>query len=299
MTQPLKVKILGSGNAANKQSEAFRSLNQGSHHTYSIILDDEPPDLVSICTPNHMHFQQAMEWLEVAHVIIEKPMCASLLQCDKLYARAVQFDHKIFPIFQYRYSNHSDFDNAIIIELVRDRKYWKGWRGAWETSLGGSLVLHGIHALDLFSWRYGLPQSVNARLFGDPSVAVETRGLVAMQWRNGRVGTLGFAADSEVGPQSGFEGVTPWNLGDPIQGYANLFHRISRNLSGYPIQDDDVPSFADGKNSIELLTAIYKSSLIDNWIMLPILSSDEFYSGWTQQSQAWYGQPEPQSLACH
>ena len=289
----LKVKILGSGNAATKQAEAFRSLP----NMFSIVTRGTP-DLVSICTPNYMHYGGAFEALQHSHVIIEKPMCGSLQEADELQARAERFEHHIFPVFQYRYSDHSPFEDAIIIELARDKKYWKGWRGAWDTSLGGSLALHAIHALDLFSSRYGAPQSVNGRLFGDPSISVETRGLVALQWRDGRVGTLGFAADSEVGSEGGF-GATPWHLGDPIQGYINLFERIGLKLTGTKSQRVELPTFEDGRFSIEMLTAIYKSNLTGDWIMLPILSSDQFYQGWTQLSQGWYGQPEPQSLVFH
>ena len=260
------------------------------------IVDLEKTDIVSICTPNHAHFTQAYIACQFAHVIIEKPMCGSLWECDALQDVAEKSGHRIFPVFQYRYADHSYFDDAIIIELPRDPKYWKGWRGDWETSLGGSLALHGIHALDLFVERYGRPTAVTGRLFGDPKVAVETRGLVALQYRNGRTCTLGFAADSEVGSTDDTD-ECPWHLGDPIMGYRNLFERISLSLAGDDLTG--VPTFQDGRTSIELLTAIYKSHIIGQWVTLPILPSDQFYQGWSEVAKQWYARPEPQSVFFH
>ncbi len=263
--------------------------------TLYTLIDDGKPDITSIATPNYMHFQQAMDALKKSHVIIEKPMCGSLVEADQLQVQAEKTGNQIFPVFQYRYADHTYFEDAIVIELARDRQYWKGWRGNWETALGGSLTLHGIHALDLFVARYGMPHAVNGRLFGAPSVTVETRGLVALQWRDGRVGTLGFAADSEVGHVAGVS-MCPWHLGDPLMGYRNLFERISLNLIGTD-HHVEVPQFDDGRRSIELLTAIYKSHLIGNWISLPVPSSDQFYNGWSNHVQGWYGSPEPPSLS--
>jgi predicted dehydrogenase len=55
------------------------------HHSVSELLAASSPDVVDICTPGHLHFEQAAEALEAgAHVLIEKPPTLSLADAETL-----------------------------------------------------------------------------------------------------------------------------------------------------------------------------------------------------------------------
>ena len=66
-------------------------------------LADPTVDLIDICLPPHLHVPVALKALDSAgkHVVLEKPIAASLDECDRL----AQADGPglLFPVFQYRY----------------------------------------------------------------------------------------------------------------------------------------------------------------------------------------------------
>lgn len=290
---PLRVRIMGSGNAAQKQEQAFRQLPRH----YEVVPDGMNADITSICTPNFRHFDDILCSLRHGHVFIEKPMCASLLECDRIQEAIGLHWHSVFPICQYRYADHSEFVDTIVIEYKRPQTYWtRGWRSSFKGALGGTVAMHGIHGLDLLVDRYSMPTAVQCKLWGIGSIPVETRALVALQWANGSICTLGVAADHEVGS---IEQPCNWSLGDPVLGYRNQFERTYENLFPTGQTPPPCPNFYDGRNMIELLTACYKSFLFDQWVTLPTAPSDEFYSGWVEQMEAWFRQPEPVSLSSH
>jgi predicted dehydrogenase len=293
---PLKLRIIGSGKAADKQRVALETLPRRFEVVPSIYKGDV--DITSVCTPHFRHFNDVLDAVHDSHVIVEKPMCHSLWHADRLLEAVMMYSHLIFPVFQYRYTNHSTFEDAIIMEFPRDAKYWQtGWRSDWMTGLGGVMAMHGIHGLDLIVNRYGMPSAIQAKLWGPSNIPVETRGLIAMQWQNGSICTLGAAADPDVAKN---EEKCPWSLGDSAAGYIHFFERVFLNL--YPAETEPPPpvcQFHDGRNAVELLTAIYKSYVLDQWVNLPIRETDPWFRGWAREAQAWYNTPELQSLASH
>jgi len=293
--KPLKVRILGSGKAAQKQRMAFGQLPRRFEVVESIYTG--PVDITSICTPHFRHFCDVFDAIEHSHVMVEKPMCQSLWHADRLQEAMMTYGHHIFPVFQYRYAEHSPFEDAVVIEFQRDQSYWKtGWRNNWEEGLGGAVTHHGLHGLDIIVERFGMPNALNAQLWGPKDVAVETRAIIAMQWPSGSICTLGVAADAAVGQN---EDPCSWRLGDTMMGYRGLFERIYLTLCPGAEPPPPVPLFHDGRNSVELLTAIYKSHAYGHWVTLPVRSKDPLYRGWVPTAKAWYGTPEPLSQASH
>lgn len=294
---PLKVRILGSGKAAEKQRAAFAQLPR----RYEVVPDGRNSDITSICTPHFKHYEQVMNALEYGHVFVEKPMAASLWQCDMIMMKERDTGNYVFPVFQYRYSDHSPIDDSVVLELKRDRDYWeRGWRSRWDESLGGTVVMHGSHALDLIVEKYGMPHAVNANIWGAPRLKVETRAIIAMQWPTGEICTVGIAADADAGLN---EEPSIWQLGDSHTGYIRFFESVWYALN--PVSDAAdpppvVPLSQDGRNQVELLTGIYRSFLYGRWTPLPASPGTELYDhGWVELMKAWYGQPEPLSQSCH
>jgi predicted dehydrogenase len=136
-------------------------------------------DLVSICTPSALHFEQTRKALRAGcHVVVEKPFASSLVEADALAAVEMETGKRVCPIFQYRFG-----DGIAQLLHLRERGFagktyaatvethWRRlppyyanpWRGRWATELGGCLTTHAIHNHDILTYILGPARSVFAR----------------------------------------------------------------------------------------------------------------------------------------
>lgn len=294
--KPLTVKILGSGNAAKKHAQAFEALSE-----YYTITDSDDHDIVDICTPNYLHYDQACDAiLREKHVIVEKPVCGSLEKIDHLInlealtgrpilkVNAPKF--RICPVFQYRFADHEDVPTSLASYWRRDLSYYDGWRGNPRTALGGCLISHGIHMIDLHIQKYGMPDSVYCNRFDFGDYDVER--LICFTLYYSKKSPHGFSISlSPANPQEGFD------LGDSMTGYINLFRAFHRSLDpSMPIKGDMPenrekrkrnlnmypPTLQEARQSLEVITACYYSAYTGKPVTLPLGRDHPFYGGWSQ-----------------
>ena len=261
--QPLTVKILGSGGAAQKHRTAFEAL-PGLYR----ITDDLPADIVSICTINAAHFEQTKQVLASgAHAIVEKPLCASLHECDELSFLTREYQKQVFPIFQYRFAGHEPVGREIITRWSRGDDYYAGWRGQWQKALGGCLTSHGIHLVDLSLQAYGMPSWLKADM--DIASGVERFAEITMDGHDRSIITSiqpGNCRDS-------------FHLGCSQSGFIEQF----RMIHGAITKDGPPPvTLEEGRQSMEVLTAAYWSAYAHEPVSLPIKPDHPFYCGWSQ-----------------
>jgi predicted dehydrogenase len=137
-------------------------------------------DVIDICTPSHLHYEQVLLALEARkHVICEKPVAGSLQQVDELVVAEKKSGRRVMPIFQFRFGHGAQKLKLLIDERIAGRAYlttaetaWRRkadyyavpWRGKWETELGGPLVTLASHAHDLVHYIVGPARSVFARM---------------------------------------------------------------------------------------------------------------------------------------
>ncbi len=120
-------------------------------------------DVIDICTPPFLHYEQALQVLAAGkHVILEKPTARSLQEADALIAAEARSGRRVMPIFQYRFGVGLQKLKLLVDEGVTGRAYlttvemaWRRradyyatGRGAWRTNLGGPLATLAIHLLD-------------------------------------------------------------------------------------------------------------------------------------------------------
>jgi predicted dehydrogenase len=186
------------------------------------------------------------------------------------------------------------------------------WRGTWEKEGGGCTLNHAIHHIDLLLWLRGSPTEITAMLTNaqhdnaeveDLSVAVfrYDRGLaqltssvvhhgqeqaIVIQGANARV-SQPFSVVAERSRPDGF----PEQDGD-----ADVVARIEELVAartplahlGHEGQIGDLldairdgrPPIAgglDGRNAVEVVTAIYKADFERRFVSLPITASDPYY----------------------
>jgi predicted dehydrogenase len=195
----------------------------------------------------------------------------------------------------------------------RDAAYYAvDWRGTWAGEQGGALLGHAIHIHDLLTSVLGPVERVYADLATRVNpIEVEDCAALSLRMASGAVitssVTLGCAEDvSRL--RLMFEGFTvesdhapyaPANAGwrfvaraptsqaaidaelaklpDAPCGYVGLFTAIAAALDGYPGQE---VTLADGRRSLEFVTACYHSGRTALPVTLPLNASHPLYDSW-------------------
>lgn len=138
----------------------------------------EHADAVSVCLPPQFHCNAAVEALRAGkHVLCEKPMAASLEECDRMIEAARDNGKLLSVICQSRFKTpmrkvkqllDEKAAGNVLTACVRSL-WWRGqnyydlwWRGTWEKEGGGCVINHAVHHLDLLHWMIGMPKRVTA-----------------------------------------------------------------------------------------------------------------------------------------
>lgn len=226
----IKVAIIGAGNISPVHIEAFKTFPERCEivalvdiypekaelcrecfdlekakvfNSHKMILADPGIDLVSICTPPHDHAAIAIDCLNHGkHVLVEKPMAVSLLECDAMIAAAKQ-NHKLLSVVaQNRFSDpimklKKTLDSGLIGRVLHaqvDSLWWRGrsyydlwWRGLWEKEGGGCTLNHAVHHIDMLLWMLGMPKKVTAVLANaaHDNSEVEDVSVAVLQYNQG------------------------------------------------------------------------------------------------------------------
>ena len=176
-----------------------------------VRIDDV--DVVDLCTPPHLHFEQIQQVLGAGkHAICEKPLVSSLAEVDELARVEASSGRRIMPIFQYRFGHGIQKLRLLIAEGVAGTPYlatvetaWRRrpeyyavpWRGKWATERGGALLSHAIHNHDLLCYVLGPPR----RLFAYTTtrvnaIEVEDCAAATLEMADGSAASLGVTLGS-------------------------------------------------------------------------------------------------------
>jgi predicted dehydrogenase len=170
-------------------------------------------DVIDICTPPHLHFEQIQQVLEAGkHAFCEKPLVSALREVDELERVEARSGRRIMPIFQYRFGHGLQKLKLLIAEGVAGTAYlatvetaWRRraeyyevpWRGKWATERGGALLGHAIHNHDILCYVLGRPRRVftYATTRVNP-IEVEDCAAVALEMADGSAASLGVTLGS-------------------------------------------------------------------------------------------------------
>lgn len=196
------------------------------------------------------------------------------------------------------------------------------WRGTWGSEGGGCTLNHAIHHLDLLCWLMGMPESILAAMTNaqhenaeveDLSIAIMTyqRALaqvtssvvhhgqeagITVQGRDAKIAQP-WAAAAELTQANGFpspEG-NPELVGDMndlAQQHEPLPHVGHAGQIGDVLSALETPggqpsiSGQDGRNAVEMVTAIYASAIERTHIELPISQDNPFYQSGALAAEA-------------
>ena len=197
----IRITDIVEGKAAKKAGEL--KLDAAASTSFEDAINDPAVDLVDICTPPFEHARIAIAALNAGkHVIVEKPMAASLEECDAILA-AAQKSGKVFsPIAQNRFRDpitnlKKMLDSGRAGKVVHaqiDSHWWRGhsyydlwWRGTWQKEGGGCTLNHAVHHIDMLAWMIGLPEKVTAVLgnVSHDNAEVEDISIAILQYAAG------------------------------------------------------------------------------------------------------------------
>jgi predicted dehydrogenase len=296
---------------------------------YSELCSVADVDAIDICTPPYLHYDQIHEALAVdKHIICEKPLVGSLKEVDELIAAETHSGKRIMPIFQYRFGQGLQKLKFLVDSGIAGKAYlttvetaWlRGveyfsvpWRGKWQTELGGSLVIHGIHAHDMMCHVLGPVRKVFSRIatlvyptqlddcattvleMADGSLATwaVTLGSYRQMTRH-RFCFSNFTAESNTEPYRNSHEPWTYDVASPEiaqqieealkdfkpqpEGFVGQFARFYDALQ----TGDELPvTLNDARVSIELITAQYHSALTGEQVELPIGNHHPRYTGWS------------------
>jgi UDP-N-acetyl-2-amino-2-deoxyglucuronate dehydrogenase len=184
---------------------------------YRIRASDEVGEMIAgagveavvVCTPHPAHAGPAIQAARAgAHVLVEKPLAASLKDCDAIIAAAGEAGVKLGvvsqrrlyePVQRVRRAIESGTIGTPVLGTVmmlgwRDRAYYASdpWRGKWEQEGGGVLVNQSPHQLDLLQWFMGPIDELFGYwdTFNHPYVEVEDTAVAVLRFKNGALGAL-------------------------------------------------------------------------------------------------------------
>lgn len=221
------------------------------------------------------------------------------------------------PMMRLKYllDNHSA--GKVLFASVHSL-WWRGqnyydlwWRGTWEKECGGCTMSHAVHQLDLLQWMVGLPQEVTAvianvahdnsecediavSIFRYPTMLAQmTASLIAhdegqeliFQTEQARLSVPWRIASSKA-LENGF----PQDDTETRERLESLYNELPQlPVEGHPAQIENFFDAIEGKkellvdgvqgrNTIELIMAIYKSSVTKTTVSLPLVPDDPLYT---------------------
>lgn len=353
----LRVAIVGTGNISHNHIQGFQAMGQrcqivalvdiypekaeekkaryGLHdaRVYSshqqMLAEEKEVDIVDVCTPPYVHAEISVDALHAGkHVLCEKPMAASLEECDAMITAQKASGKTLSIIAQNRFTDafwrlKAAVDSGLAGKICHaqvDSFWWRGhcyydlwWRGTWEKEGGGCTLNHAVHHIDAIQWMLGFPTEVVAMMsnVAHDNAEVEDLSAAIFKYPSGALTQLTASVvhhgeEQKIVIQGEKARISaPWQVyasqsadnGFPqdthdtaLEDKLDMLFRATPKLQ-WTLHSGQIDNFlhaietntpplvdgVQGKRSLELITAIYKSAITRSVVTLPIPPQDEFY----------------------
>ncbi|WP_193571474.1 Gfo/Idh/MocA family protein [Paenibacillus psychroresistens] len=186
----LRVAVLGAGAIANEHFDAVQA-TEGlaacavvdidyakanevanfyeikAYTDYRLMIQTEKPDVVAIALPHFLHKETAVFAAEHGcHLMLEKPMALSVLECDEIIEAGRKADIRILVGHTQHYMAENihakkiiqsgELGKLVMIHDIRHTNYFEDSRPQWfvekAKSGGGILANLGTHSIDKIQW---------------------------------------------------------------------------------------------------------------------------------------------------
>lgn len=314
MADPIRIALLGAGfitdfharavienpaaelvAAANWRPASLAALAQrhGIARTtleWEQLVGDSDVDAVVIATPNVLHAEQAIAFLEAGqHVLVEKPMAMTVAEGELMVAAAHGSGAELMVAHCWRF--HPDvralrerIAAGELGEVVKTRGYgvhvrWgpAGWFTQRQLAGGGALADMGVHAIDTARFLLGgpSPAGVSAAIgtrYG--SYDVDDDAILLIRWDNGTNSIVesgwwqphaaGLEADTEIYGTDGYARVFAFTE-PPTDTYEHCPQsmyttQMSEFITAISERRQPSPSGEDGLVVMRVLDEAYRSA---------------------------------------
>jgi predicted dehydrogenase len=198
-----------------KAIELADKFNATPYFSVSDLLQNERPDIVSVCSPNGCHAAHTIEALNHgSHILCEKPMSISVSDGKKMIECAERTGKKIYVVKQNRYNppvlaikkliNENKLGTLFGFQMNcfwnRPADYYRqaSWRGSLAQD-GGILFTQFSHFIDLLYWFLGDVEKVAGWRRNDMHQGIiefEDSGMAMIEMKNGATGTINYSINS-------------------------------------------------------------------------------------------------------
>lgn len=185
-----------------------------------------------------------------------------------------------------------------------------GWRGTWDLDGGGALMNQAIHNVDLLQWLMGDVVSIQAMTatLAHERIEVEDTAVASLRFKNGALGTIeaatsaypGLLKRTEIHGDRGSarveqDDITLWEFQEKVpsdnevfaamagqggfkagasdpRGITHIGHRdqLADFLQAIDQGRDPMVDGREGRKSVEIIRAIYRSAETGAQVMLPL-----------------------------
>ncbi|MBR4702665.1 MAG: Gfo/Idh/MocA family oxidoreductase [Oscillospiraceae bacterium] len=246
---------------AEQMKERCGLQNADCYTDWREVLKREDIDLVDVCTPPFVHAQASIAALRSGkNVVCEKPMAASLEECDAMLRARDESGKMLSIIAQNRFRKpirdlKALLDSGLagkVRHVQVDSFWWRGhsyydlwWRGTWEKEGGGCTLNHAVHHIDMLCWMMGLPEQVTSVIanVGHDNAQVEDLSMSILSYL-GALGQLTASVVHHGEEQQLIFQCEKARISAPFKVYASL-----EKPNGFPIRNEELEkeltAFAD------------------------------------------------------
>jgi predicted dehydrogenase len=174
----VEVAAICDNDAGKAQALAARFEVREHYDDIEEVLRHARPDVVTICTPNHLHEIHVIAALAAgAHVLAERPLALSVEGIERVLAASEKAGRRVMVGMNHRFRSDVQAVRGFLaggdigaIQAVRGGWYTfqpsrplLGWRLRRQQAGGGALLDLGLPLLDLGLWMSGWPLGPFAR----------------------------------------------------------------------------------------------------------------------------------------
>lgn len=197
---------------ADKMADAYQA--KAYYAVDEMLKNSKEVDVISICSPNGVHAQNAIDALNAGyHVLCEKPMALSVYDCGEMIKAAERSNKRLFAIKQNRFNppveavkkalDEGKLGKIYSVQLScfwnRNPDYYhNSWKGTLKLD-GGTLYTQFSHFIDLLYWLIGDVKQVRSMMANyahQGIIEFEDTGAIILEFYNGAIGTINYTVNS-------------------------------------------------------------------------------------------------------
>lgn len=250
-----------------------------AYEDYRDLVEDGEIDVVSICTPNSLHYPMAKVALQNGkHVLIEKPITETYEQARNLVELAKEKNRQLTVGHMWRFHLHVQYVKELIQEdvlgnIIKLKGYgihegWiptEGWFVDKDLAGGGALIDMGIHPIDTI--RFLLEGHKVTEVYANMTTAygdykLEDIGAVQMKFDNGSFAIVEFGwgnphADGvessiQIFGEKGYMRIFPTELKCKLQGIRGRFEpELAERHLTKSLYEKEISHFVDSLSNGE------------------------------------------------